>query len=118
MLFTTATFVGYLVGGVTGAAVATVGIFLPAFVFVGLSGRLVPRLRRSRVAGAVLDGVNVASLAMMAAVTWQLGSVTLLAPVPLALAGLSALMLTRYSVNPAWLVAGGATLGWIFARSA
>ena len=117
-LFTTATFVGYLVGGVTGAAVATVGIFLPAFVFVALSGRLVPRLRRSRVAGAVLDGVNVASLAMMAAVTWQLGSVTLLAPVPLALAGLSALLLTRYSVNPAWLVAGGATLGWFFARSA
>ena len=117
-LFTTATFVGYLVGGVTGAAVATVGIFLPAFVFVALSGRLVPRLRRSRVAGAVLDGVNVASLAMMAAVTWQLGSVTLLAPVPLALAGFSALLLTRYSVNPAWLVAGGATLGWVFARSA
>ena len=117
-LFTTATFVGYLVGGVTGAAVATVGIFLPAFVFVALSGRLVPRLRRSRVAGAVLDGVNVASLAMMAAVTWQLGSVTLRAPVPLALAGLSALLLTRYSVNPAWLVAGGATLGWVFARSA
>ena len=117
-LFTTATFVGYLVGGVTGAAVATVGIFLPAFVFVALSGRLVPRLRRSRVAGAVLDGVNVASLAMMAAVTWQLGSVTLLAPVPLALAGLSALLLTRYSVNPTWLVAGGATLGWVFARSA
>ena len=117
-LFTTATFVGYLVGGVTGAAVATVGIFLPAFVFVALSGRLVPRLRRSRMAGAVLDGVNVASLAMMAAVTWQLGSVTLLAPVPLALAGLSALLLTRYSVNPAWLVAGGAMLGWVFARSA
>jgi chromate transporter len=117
-LFTTATFVGYLVGGVAGAAVATVGIFLPAFVFVAMSGRLVPRLRRSRVAGAVLDGVNVASLAMMAAVTWQLGSVTLRAPVPLALAGLSALLLTRYSVNPAWLVAGGATLGWIFARSA
>jgi chromate transporter len=117
-LFTTATFVGYLVGGVTGAAVATVGIFLPAFVFVALSGRLVPRLRRSRVAGAVLDGVNVASLAMMAAVTWQLGSATLRAPVPLALAGLSALLLARYSVNPAWLVAGGATLGWIFARSA
>ena len=117
-LFTTATFVGYLLGGVTGAAVATVGIFLPAFVFVALSGRLVPRLRRSRVAGAVLDGVNVASLAMMAAVTWQLGSVTLRTPVPVALASLSVLLLTRYSVNPGWLVAGGAMLGWIFARSA
>ena len=117
-LFSTATFVGYLLGGVAGAAVATVGIFLPAFVLVALSGRLVPRLRRSRMAGAVLDGVNVASLAMMAAVTWQLGSETLRAPVPLALAGLSALLLTRYSVNPAWLVAGAATVGWIFARSA
>ena len=113
-LFTTATFVGYLVGGVTGAAVATVGIFLPAFVFVALSGRLVPRLRRSRVAGAVLDGVNIASLAMMAAVTWQLGSATLVAPVPVALASLSALLLMRYSINPVWLVAGGATAGWIF----
>jgi len=116
-LFTTATFVGYLLGGVTGAAVATVGIFLPAFVFVALSGPLVPRLRRSRVAAAVLDGVNVASLAMMAAVTWQLGSATLRAPVPLALAGLSLLLLTRYSINLTWLVAGGATVGWIFGRS-
>src|SRR5204862_6515785 len=57
-VFTTATFVGYLLGGVTGAGVATLGIFLPAFVFVALSGPLVPRLRRSPVAGAVLDGVN------------------------------------------------------------
>jgi chromate transporter len=116
-LFTTATFVGYLVGGAAGAAVATVGIFLPAFVFVALSGPLVPRLRRSRVAGAVLDGVNVASLAMMAAVTLQLGSATLRAPLPVALAGLSLALLARYSINPTWLVAVGATAGWIFERS-
>jgi chromate transporter len=116
-LFTTATFVGYLVGGVAGAAVATVGIFLPAFVFVALSGPLVPRLRRSRAAGAVLDGVNVASLALMAAVTLQLSVTTLRAPVPLALAGLSLVLLTRYRVNPTWLVAGGAAVGWILERS-
>ena len=116
-LFTTATFVGYLVGGAAGAAVATAGIFLPAFVFVALSGPLVPRLRRSRVAGAVLDGVNVASLAMMAAVTLQLGSATLRTPLPLALAGLSLVLLARYSINPTWLVAMGATAGWIFERS-
>jgi chromate transporter len=116
-LFTTATFIGYLLGGAGGAAVATVGIFLPAFVFVALSGPLVPRLRRSRVAGLVLDGVNVASLAMMAAVTVELSSATLRAPLPVALASLSLLALTRYSINPSWLVAGGAAVGWILARS-
>lgn len=116
-LFTTATFVGYLVGGAAGAAVATVGIFLPAFVLVALSGPLVPALRRSRIAGAVLDGVNVASLAMMAAVTLQLGTATLRAPLPVALAGLSLALLARYSINPTWLVAMGATAGWIFERS-
>jgi chromate transporter len=116
-LFTTATFVGYLMGGAPGAAVATVGIFLPSFVFVALSGPLVPRLRRSRVAGAVLDGVNVASLAMMAAVTLQLGSATLRSPMPVALASLSLVLLTRYRVNATWLVAGGAVIGWIVERS-
>jgi chromate transporter len=116
-LFTTATFVGYLVGGVAGAAVATAGIFLPAFVFVALSGPLVPRLRRSRVAGAVLDGVNVASLALMAAVTLQLSVTTLRAPVPLALAGLSLVLLSRYRASPTWLVAGGAAVGWILERT-
>ncbi len=116
-LFTTATFVGYLVAGVPGAVAATVGIFLPAFVFVALSGPLVPRLRRSPVASHVLDGVNVASLAMMAAVTLQLGSSTLRAPVPVALAGLSLVLLARYSISPTWLVAMGAAVGWIFERS-
>jgi chromate transporter len=116
-LFTTATFIGYLLGGAAGAAVATVGIFLPAFVFVALSGPLVPRLRRSRVAGLVLDGVNVASLAMMAAVTVELSIATLRAPLPVALASLSLLAMTRYSINPSWLVAGGAAIGWIVARS-
>jgi chromate transporter len=68
-VFTTATFVGYVLGGAPGAGVATIGIFLPAFVFVALSGPLVPRLRRSRIASTVLDGVSVASLALMVVVT-------------------------------------------------
>ena len=72
-VFTTATFIGYVLAGVPGAVVATVGIFLPAFVFVAFSGPLIPRMRRSRIAGAALDGVNAASLALMAVVTWQLG---------------------------------------------
>ncbi len=112
-LFTTATFVGYVVAGVPGAVAATVGIFLPAFVFVAVSGPLVPRLRRSTVASRVLDAVNVASLAMMAAVTLQLGASTLRAPVPVALAGLSLLLLARYSINPTWLVGLGAAVGWL-----
>jgi chromate transporter len=72
-VFTTATFIGYLLSGPTGALVATLGIFLPAFIFVALSAPLIPRLRASPLAGAFLDGVNVASLALMAVVTWQLG---------------------------------------------
>src|SRR4030095_6354500 len=74
-VFTTATFVGYVLGGAPGAVIATVGIFLPAFFFVAISGPLVRRIRRSPLAGAFLDGVNVASLALMAVVTWRLGAV-------------------------------------------
>ena len=112
-VFTTATFIGYVLGRAPGAAVATVGIFLPAFVFVALSGPLVPRLRRSPVAGAVLDGVNVASLALMVVVTWQLGRAALIDPLTGALAVLSAVALLRFGVNSAWLVAGGAAAGLI-----
>ena len=70
-VFTTATFIGYVLGGLPGAGLATLGIFLPAFVFVAASGPLVPRIRRSPAAGAFLDGVNAASLALMAVVTWR-----------------------------------------------
>ncbi len=110
-LFTSATFLGYVLGGGAGAVVATVGIFLPAFVFVALSGPIIPRLRRSPVAGAVLDGVNVASLALMAVVTWQLGRAALIDPLTLGLAGVSAVLLLRFRVNSAWLVLGGAVIG-------
>ena len=110
-LFTTATFVGYVLAGTAGAVVATVGIFLPAFVFVAASGPLVPRLRRSPTAGAVLDGVNVASLALMAVVTWHLGRAALVDWETAALGLGSALLLLRYRVNSAWLVALGALAG-------
>jgi chromate transport protein ChrA len=77
-VFTTATFVGYVVAGPRGALVATAGIFLPAFIFVAVSGPLVPRIRASATAGAFLDGVNVASLALMVVVTFQLGRAALM----------------------------------------
>lgn len=73
-VFTAATFVGYLMGGGVGALVATVGIFLPSFVFVAATHRLVPRMRRSSATGAFLDGVNAVSVALMATVSWHLGA--------------------------------------------
>jgi chromate transporter len=110
-VFTTATFIGYILAGPTGALVATLGIFLPAFIFVALSGPLVPRLRSSPVAGAVLDGVTVASLALMAAVTWQLTRAAIVDVVTAELAALSAFLLIRFRLNSTWLVLGGAVVG-------
>jgi chromate transporter len=110
-VLTTVTFIGYILGGPAGAATATVGIFLPAFVFVALSGPLVPRLRRSPTAGAVLDGVNVASLALMAVVSWQLGRAALVDRFTVVLAGIALFALVRYRVNSAWLIGAAGLIG-------
>lgn len=110
-VFTTATFIGYLLGGVPGAIVATVGIFLPSFIFVAISNPIIPRLRRSPWAGAFLDGVNAASLGLMAAVTWQLGYASLVDPLTVALALIAATLLFWFKVNSTWLIFGGAITG-------
>jgi chromate transporter len=112
-VFTTATFIGYVLGGPAGALVATFGIFLPAFIFVALSGPFVPRMRQSRTAAAVLDGVNVASLALMAFVTFQLGRAALVDIPTIVLAVLSLVALLRFRLNSAWLVIGGGLAGWL-----
>jgi chromate transporter len=112
-VFTTATFIGYVIGGSSGAALATLGIFLPSFFFVAASGALIPRVRRSPGARAFLDGVNVASLALMTAVTWDLGRAALVDVPTLVLAGVSAVLLLRFKVNSAWLVVGGAVAGLV-----
>ena len=112
-VFTTATFIGYVLGGTRGAIVATLGIFLPAFFFVAVSGPLVPRIRRSQIAGAFLDGVNVAALALMLVVTYQLGRATLVDVTTLALALISAFLLFYFRVNSAWLILGAAIVGWV-----
>ncbi len=114
-VFTTATFIGYVVAGPAGAVVATVGIFLPAFVFVALSGWLVPRLRKSPVAGAFLDGVNAAALALMAVVAVQLGRAALIDATTILLGLASALLLLRWKVNSAWLVLAGGAIGLFLA---
>jgi chromate transporter len=110
-VFATATFVGYLLGGVPGSVVATVGIFLPAFLLVAASGPLISRIRRSKSAGAFLDGVNVGSMALMAAVTWQLGRASLFDAVTIPLAVVSLITLLRFRLNSAWLVLVGAAIG-------
>jgi chromate transporter len=112
-VFTTATFIGYVLAGTPGALVATAGIFLPAFVFVALSGPLVPRLRASASAAAFLDGVNVASLALMAVVTLQLGFSTLVDVPTVLIAAVAAVLLVQFQVNSTWLVLGGAVIGWV-----
>jgi chromate transporter len=111
-VFTTATFIGYILGGAKGAAVATIGIFLPAFVFVAISGPLVPRLRRSKVAAAFLDGVNAATVALMIFVTWELGRAAIIDVPTIALALGSAIVLLRFPINSAWLIAIGALVGY------
>lgn len=110
-VFTTATFIGYILGGPLAAIVATIGIFLPAFFFVAISGPLIPNIRQSRIAGAFLDGVNAASLALMIVVTWQLARAAVVDVVTITLAVAAGVALIRYKINSAWLVAAGAVVG-------
>jgi chromate transporter len=115
-VLTTATFIGTLLARTPGGIVATAAIFLPAFVFVALSNPLIPRLRSSRWAAGFLDGANAASVALMAPGTWQLGRAALVDWLTAAIAALAALRLLRFRVNSAWLVLGGAALGWVAGR--
>jgi chromate transporter len=110
-LFTTATFVGYLLRGPAGAIVATVAIFLPAFVLVAASAPLVSALRRSIAAGAALDGINVAALGLMIVVSGQLARAAILDRFTLIVAALSAVLLFRFRINSSWLILGGAVAG-------
>jgi chromate transporter len=113
-VFTTATFIGYLVGGLPGALLATMGIFAPSFLFVAAVYPVVSRLRASPWTGAFLDGVNVTALGLMAAVTLQLARAALIDPVTVALAILAVVLLFRFKVNSAWLVIGGGIIGVLY----
>jgi chromate transporter len=110
-VFTTATFIGYILGGPTGATVATVGIFSPAFVFVAVAGPFIQKLRRSKLAGMLLDYLNAASLALMANVTCELARSALIDRTTIALAISSAIVLITLKINSTWLIAGGAVIG-------
>ena len=112
-VFTTATFIGYLVGGLPGAFFATLGIFLPGFVFVAISGPVIPKIRRSLAAGAVLDGVVVGSLALIAVVAWQLGKASLTDGLTISILIVSVIAIFRFKVRSAWLILGAGMVGWI-----
>jgi chromate transporter len=112
-VFTTATFIGYLLAGLPGAALATIGIFGPSFVLVAAVNPLIARLRRSIWAGSLLDGVNIAAVGLMAAVTLALGRAALVDPVTVALAVGALVVLLRWKLNSAWLIAVGAAVGLV-----
>jgi chromate transporter len=110
-LFTSATFIGYVLAGVPGALLATLGIFLPSFIFVAISSPFIPRIRGSAWAGSFLDGVNAAALGLMAAVTWQLGRLSLVELPTIFLALIALGLLLRFKINSTWLILGGALIG-------
>jgi len=110
-VFTTATFIGYLVGGLPGALVATLGVFLPSFLLVAATWPFVVRIRASAWTAAFLDGVNAVSVALMASVTWYLGRAALVDTLTAAIALLALAILARAKVNPVLLIAAGAAIG-------
>jgi chromate transporter len=110
-VFTTATFIGYLLGGVAGALVATLGIFLPGFLLVAVSGPLIPRIRASRLASSFLDGVNVAAVGLMIAVAWQLSRAAVVDSLTGAVAGFSVLFLMYLQISSVWLIFAGGLVG-------
>jgi chromate transporter len=110
-LFTAATFIGYLLGGTSGALLATLGIFLPSFIFVLISNPLIPKIRNSVWMSSLLDGVNASSLGLMAAVTFQLAFSSLTDFPTVLITIVSLVLLLRYKINSTWLIAGGALTG-------
>jgi chromate transporter len=111
--FTVATFLGYVLSGWRGAGLATVGMFIPAFLYVSVTANVLPRLRKSPAAGAFLDGVNAAAVALMAFVGFQFAREAVVTPVAAVIAASSAVLAFRFRVNSAWLILGGAVCGLV-----
>ena len=112
-VFTTATFIGYLLGGWAGAALATVAIFAPGFVFVAISQPLIPKLRASRLLSGILDGVVAASLGLMGAVAWALARTAVVDPPTAVIAASTTGLLLWKQPNSTWLILAGAAAGWL-----
>ncbi len=110
-VFTTATFIGYVVAGWQGALLATLAIFLPSFVLVAIIHPLANRLRRSPWTSMILNGINIAALALIAGVLIQLGQNALIDVVTWGIAVVSLAILLRFKLNSMWLIVGGALIG-------
>jgi chromate transporter len=110
-VLTTATFIGFILSGVKGALLATVGIFLPSFIFVAITNPIIPKIRNSPWAGSLLDGVNVASLGLMAGVAWQLGRASLIDPLTVMILVVCLILSMKLKINSTWLIALGALIG-------
>jgi len=110
-VLSTATFIGYLLGGPWGAVVATVAIFLPSFLYVAILGPILPKLRRSSWMADFLDSVNVCALALMAGVTVRLATDALRGWAMCGIAVIALAVLWKWKVNPAWVVLGGGLAG-------
>jgi len=109
--FTVSTFIGYLLNGWKGAALATVGMFLPAFLYVAVTAQFLPGLRKSPIAGAFLDGVNASAVALMSFVGYQFARAALVNVSAIVVALVTLFLIFRYKINSSWLVLGGAILG-------
>jgi len=110
-IFAAASFIGYVKGGVAGALLATLGIFLPSFVFIAIVFPLIPALKRSQAARIVLDGINAATVGLMAAVSWQLARDAIFDVTTAAEAVVALFLLRRFKLNSAWLILGGIVVG-------
>ncbi|MDR9405039.1 MAG: chromate efflux transporter [Halothece sp. Uz-M2-17] len=116
-VLSTATFIGYVIAGIPGAIVATLGIFFPSFIFVLILNPILPKLRNSKWTGAFLDAVNVSAVGLMVVVTLQLADSLFLQPldyVAMLIFIIGAIALFRFKLSPLWLVLGGAVLGVMF----
>lgn len=112
-VFTTATFIGYVIHGFPGAILATIGIFLPSFLLVFLLHPIIDKMRASRVISHILDGVNAASIALMAAVAGQLGYAALTSIPTVIIFLISLFLLIYYKMNSTWLILGGGIIGFV-----
>ncbi|MDX1471624.1 MAG: chromate transporter, partial [Flavobacteriaceae bacterium] len=113
-VLSTATFIGWQMNGIYGALAATIGIFLPSFIFVLILNPYVPKMRKSPYIGAFLDAVNVAAVALIIAVTIQLGMATLTDWRGILIALISLLLILIFKkINSAYIVLGGAVAGYL-----
>ncbi|HSY59967.1 MAG TPA: chromate efflux transporter [Terriglobales bacterium] len=111
-VFASATFVGYLTGGLKGALLATLGMFLPSFIFIAILFPFIPKLKGSAGARTFLDGINAVTVGLMAAVSWQLARGAILDAFTAAEAVIGFIILRRYQINSAWLILGGLVAGF------